>query len=170
MFNSDKFIIYVFLLVGMVYAENSVAVEERIVSISSDVFEESYQIGVDSTENDHFINSFYVDSYFKRELLNRKKVSIKEFIDNGVDFRSKRDVVFANIVGENFEKEQGGMIVIDTLYNALSGSRKRYELHLAKDKTGWRLYNAGHIISKIKVVANKIPLVGVIGAKDLIIN
>jgi hypothetical protein len=153
-----------------VCADKAMATEELLVSISSDVYLDSYQLGVDSIEIDHSISSFYIDNYLNGKIIKRMKLSVNEFIANGVKLTTKDDIVFASINGENFQKEQGGMIVIDALYNALNGSRKRYELHLAKDRSGWRLYNSGHLITKIKAIANKIPVVGVVGAKDLIMN
>lgn len=170
MLNLKRIAMYTIFISTLTYVNNSKSSEEQVVNITSDIVEDSYQLGVDSTESEHSISSFYIDNYLNGKFLKRMTLSIKKFIESGVSLPVNGAIVFAKVNGENFEKEQGGMIVIDTLYNALNGSRKRYELHLAKERSGWGLYHNGLLITQIKAIANKIPLVGVVGAKDLIMR
>jgi hypothetical protein len=79
-------------------------------------------------------------------------------------------IVVVKITGENFDEEQGGMLNLDTLVNILTGRRKNYELHLARAKKQWALYKNGHIITQIKVKANRVPILGVVGIKNLIME
>jgi len=170
MLNSKKLMALAFILSSLIYINVSKASEEVVANVSADVFTDSYQLVIDTNEVKQTLNAFHVDNVENGHLLKRKDLLVKDFIDNGVRFPVKGKIVFARISGENFDQEQGGVIVIDTLSNLLTGARKTYELTLAKDKRGWKLFNSGKVITQIKAIANKLPIIGVVGAKDLVMK
>jgi hypothetical protein len=59
------------------------------------------------------------------------------------------------------------MIIIDSLYNIITGKRKFYELQLPQTKNGWCLFYNSKPITKILAIANKLPFVGVVGVRTL---
>ncbi|MDD4972773.1 MAG: hypothetical protein PHY93_00400 [Bacteriovorax sp.] len=170
MLNSNKLMALAFCLSTIIFVNVSKASEQILATISTDAQSDSFQLAVNSDEENQTLTSFYIDNFSSGQFLGRDELSMKTFIKEGIDLPHKGKINFAKIIGENFDEEQGGVIVIDTLYNILTGKRKSYELHLAKDKSGWKLFKAGQIITQIKALANKVPLVGVVGAKDLVMK
>ena len=167
MINSKKLLAMAFCLSTLIYINTSKASEKLLTNIATDVLTDSYQLIVDLNEDDQTLKAFYIDNFTQGQFTNRDELSIKTFIEEGIILPHKAKLTFAKISGENFDEEKGGMIIIDTLYNALTGKRKSYELQMAQDKTGWGLFYKGKAISKILAVANKLPIIGVVGAREL---
>lgn len=70
----------------------------------------------------------------------------------------------------NFDTEQGGIVVVDTLYSGVSGERKSYEIQLAQDKSGWSLFKQGKAIKEINIKANRVMVLGTVGIKNLVMK
>ena len=70
----------------------------------------------------------------------------------------------------DFNLEQGGIVIVDTLYSGVSGQRKSYEIQLAQDKSGWSLFKEGKIITEIQIKTNRVKLLGSIGIKSLVMK
>jgi hypothetical protein len=170
MINSKKLMPLAFCFSTLIFINVSKASEQILATISTDVQADSYQLIVNTDEDKQLLTAFYIDNFSSGQFSSRDELSIKTFIKEGIKLPHKGKINFAQIIGENFDEEQGGVIVIDTLYNILTGRRKSYELHIAKDKSGWKLFRAGKIITQIKALANKVPLIGVVGAKDLVMK
>ena len=143
------------------------ASEDIIATITTNVDSESWQLIVEHNEETRSLEAFYIDNFTPGKEANRDTLSMDQFINDGLNLPQKSPRSFARINGQNFDRNQGGMVIIDTLYNAITGKRKSYELHLARDNKGWKLFYQGKAISKIVAMANKLPLVGIVGAKDL---
>ena len=75
-----------------------------------------------------------------------------------------------SLKSDNFDEEQGGIITVDTLYNGANGSRKEYDISMAKDKAGWTLMNQGKIVKQIYIQTNKVLFLGAVGIKNLIMK
>lgn len=154
----------------LMYAPRGRAAEQILATITTSVGSDSYQLVVDYNDEDQSLTNFFIDNFTDGHLTKRDALSMNTFIKEGIAFNNKGTYNFARIVPENFDKDQGGMIVIDALYNIITGKRKSYEMQLAKDNNGWSLFNKGHSIKEIYAEANKLPLIGVVGAKDLIMK
>jgi hypothetical protein len=159
-----------FVLSSLIYINATKASEEVMADISTDVSIDTFKLVIDTNNEEETINSFSIDNYENGHLTKRHNLLAKTFINEGIKIPVKGKIAFARIYSENFDEEQGGMIVIDTLYNLLTGNRKSYEVFLAKDRRGWKLFKSGKVITHIKAIAHKIPVVGIVGAKDLIMN
>ncbi len=150
-------------------AKESKAEEQTIAVITTDVNNDSYQLIVDTSDDGQKLEAFKFDEYPKTETT-KDFLPITNFINEGLRLPKNSRYNFASINSRNFDSEQGGIIIIDTLYNFITGKRKSYELHLAKDKSGWKLYDKGQVITRIFAYANRAPIIGVIGAKKLIMK
>lgn len=150
----------------LLYAPKGKADELTLATLSTDVTTDTYSLVVDVDCESQILKSFFVDSFAEGKRFNRDALSIDAFARDGIKVKNN----LAKIEAENFLPDQGGMITIDAVYNILTGKRKSYELHLAKDKTAWHLFSHGKMISKIHAVSNKVPIVGVVGAKDLLMQ
>ena len=79
--------------------------------------------------------------------------------------QSGREVV--KLVSENFSPYNGGNVVLDYLYNGITGKRKSLEMDLSRDGDEWSLYINGRKSTTMHFVKNKKALVGVVGIKDI---
>lgn len=170
MLNSNKLMALAFVLSTLIFMNVSKASEQILATITTDAFTDVYQLIVDANEEDNTLINFYIDKFSNGQFKNRDELSMNIFIKEGFKFPHKGSVNFATISGNGFDKEQGGMIIINAICSILTGKRKNYELDLAKDKSGWRLFSDGQLITKINVLANKVPIIGLVGAKDLVMK
>ncbi len=152
------------------WAPRSKASEQILATVTTDIDSDYYKLIVDTSDETQTLKTFFIDNFSNSKLTKRDSLEIKSFIKEGIVFNKKGKRTFAKITPENFDVEQGGMITIDILYNIITGKRRSYELHLAKDKESWKLFSHGKIINKILAHANKVPLIGVVGAKELVMR
>ena len=166
MFNSSKLLALAFCLSIIISLNVSKASEQILADITIDVFSDSYQLKINANEENQTISAVYIDNLSNGKLVSRDEISINSFIKEGIKIPHNSPINFAKISGENFDKEQGGILTIDAIYNILTGRRKSIEMELAKDQSGWKLFKAGQNITQIKAVINKIPVIGMVGVKD----
>lgn len=79
--------------------------------------------------------------------------------------QSGRKVV--KLQSDNFISHNGGDVVLDYLYNGISGERRKMKMDLSRDGDDWSLYINGRKTSKMHFVKNKKAIVGVIGVKKI---
>lgn len=170
MLTSRKLFALSFVLSICIFASVGKAGEHVLATITTDVDSEAYQLAISASNEDESLDSFLISNYNNGNINNRDELSIKLFIKEGLKLGVHGPVTFVKINGQNFDEEQGGVIVIDALYNIVTGKRKNYELQLAKSQDGWKLFYEGRPITQIFAKSNKIAIVGVVGAKDLIMK
>lgn len=171
MIHANKLLLMSFFIATIIFisVKQSQAAEQILATITTDVSNDRYQLTVETSDDGQILEAFMFDEY-PRNGTNKNALPIAQFITEGIKLPQNSKFNFAKISGQNFDHEQGGMIIIDTLYNFITGKRKSYELHLAKDKNGWKLYDKANQISRIIAHANKAPLIGIIGAKELVMK
>jgi hypothetical protein len=172
MLNSKKLFLFSFLLATVIAFNASLthASEQLLATISTDATGNTYHFSVSTEDEQQSLQKFLVDNFYENVKTSNDTIPIETFIKEGIKLSGKSSKNFAKIIGENFDSNLGGVIVIDILNNAITGKRVLYELQLAKAFEGWKLFYQGIAISKIKVRTNRLPIVGVVGAKDLELN
>lgn len=170
MLTKKKLLLVSFMISSSIFlsVSNSKASEQVLATLSTDVTSDSYQLIVDCNDDAQTLKSFFIDTYSDGKLAKRDALPMDAFIKDGIKVNNKYN--FAKISSQNFDQEQGGMIIIEALYNILTGKRKSYEMQLAKDKIGWKLFSNGHAINQIIAHANRVPVIGIVGAKDLVMK
>ncbi len=163
----NKLLSFSFLLSFLLFlcAPKTNAAEFILATVKTDVDNNTYNLVVDANDETNSLTAFFIDSYSNGKLDHRDALAMNTFIQEGFRFKN-----FAKISTSNFNEDLGGMITIETLSNILTGRRKSYEMHLAKDKSDWGFFKDGRKISEILAVANKVPIFGIVGAKELIMK
>ncbi len=170
MIASNKLLAISFLISLWIFSSTTKASEQVLATITTDLNSLSYHFVVDSGEYQQVLDAFYIDNYNGSAQLNRDILPIENFISEGFIFPKKNGPNFVKISGENFDTALGGTISIDILTNAITGKRKTYNLNLSPGLSGWKLFYLGNEIHQIKVLGNKIPIIGLVGARELEIN
>lgn len=153
----------------LVFSFNASAREEVLSTTDNDDNNEVYKLVVNVDDNTDTLKQLFKDTY-----VNNKK--IKRDVLNPLDLKTKSGVILEkrdshnvlNLKSDNFDYDRGGRIIIDTLYSGVSGDRKTYDLELAKDKTGWKLFKNQKIVSKFHVKVNRVLIT--IGIKNIIME
>lgn len=170
MVNSKKLLALSFFISICIFVSVGKAADQMLATVTTDADSLSYQLSVSYSDKDQVLTSFFISNFANGSFTNRDELPIKTFIKEGINMGVHGRVTFVKINGENFDEEQGGVIIIDAVFNLLTGKRKSYEMQLAKDQTGWKLFSEGKPITKILGKSNRVPMIGVVGAKELVMK
>ena len=146
------------------------ATEKTLATLSNDENKNTYLLIVDSDKDNQAIKTFYKDVYSNGKRITREVLDYNILINKGLILEQRDKYVILKLKSFNFDKEQGGIITIDTLYNGANGLRKSYDIQMAKTKTDWALINEGKIVNKIFIQTNKVMLLGSVGIKNLVMK
>lgn len=146
------------------------ASEQTLATISNDESKNTYQLVVDSTEGNRAIKTFYKDIFLNGKKVSREALDYRVLVRTGMILEQREKYVVMRLKSDNFDEQQGGIITVDTLYNGANGTRKAYDISLAKDKAGWALINQGKIVKQIFIQTNKVMLIGSVGIKNLVMK
>ena len=163
------FVISLFLFTTL-FSTFTMAGEQIILHITNDDSSTSYNLIVNSVESTNEIKTFYKDIYENGKKTSRITLDYHALISNGIVLDQRGKYVTMKLKSNNFDEQQGGLITIDTLLNGATGSRKTYEITLAKDTTGWAIASKGSIIKQLLIQVNKVRFIGTVGIKNLIMK
>jgi hypothetical protein len=149
------------------YGVKASANEQVLATIASDENDNTYQLVVDTNEDDRAIKTFYKDVFINGTKHSREALDSQLLIKNGMVLEQRKKYIVLKLKSDNFDNEQGGIVIVDTLYNGTNGKRKSYEIALTKDQTGWILTNHGKTVKDFFIESNRKMLIGVIGIKNL---
>lgn len=143
------------------------ATEEILATITNDDNNEVYTFVANSDDSSKSLKAFFKDDYINGKKVEREALSTTDLAKEGVvlDKRGERTVI--TLKSTNFDYVRGGTIVIDTLYNGVTGERKEYVVELAKDNDDWKLFNGNIAVSKLHIEVNKKAFIGSIGVKNI---
>jgi hypothetical protein len=156
------FVIYILI------SNNIFAKEEILATVTNDENKDIYKIVIASDENTGDVKTFYKDNYTGTSRVSRTALDYKSLPSSaGLVLEQRKEYRVIALQSNNFDNVRGGIINVDTLYNGASGQRKSYELSIAKDRTGWKLFKGNSSISKLHIEVNKIALLGTVGVKNI---
>lgn len=161
----------VFTVIMMVSIFNvAKAGEKTVATVSSDESAVIYKLVVESKDG-RGIDHFYKDVYENGKTRSlRIELDPQVLMRTGVILEQREKYVIMKLKSNNFDTEQGGIVVVDTLYSGVSGERKSYEVQLAQDKSGWALFKQGKTIKEIQIKANRVMVLGTVGIKNLVMK
>lgn len=160
------------LAVFVLLFSTTLLAREEILSITdNDDNNEVYNLVVNVDESTQTLKDLFKDTYvggkkIKRDHLNPEDLKTKE----GVILEKRDNYNVLNLKSDNLDFDRGGRIIIDTLYNGISGDRKQVDVELAKDKTSWKLFKDKKPVSKFHVRVNKVIVIGTVGIKTIIME
>lgn len=160
-------ILYTLLLLSL-FSANLFAREETISITDNDDNNEIYNLLVDVDDSTDTLKGLFKDTYIngvkiRRDILNPLDLKTSD----GVILEKRDNYNVLNLKSDNLDYDRGGRIIIDTLYNGISGERKSYDVELAKDKNSWKLFQKNKIVSKFHVKVNKVIVIGKVGIKTI---
>jgi hypothetical protein len=170
MLNQKKLFALALLLAATLSASITKASEQALATISNDESKNTYQLVIDSTDGNRAIKTFYKDIFLGGRKISREALDYRVLVRTGIILEQRDKYIVMRLKSNNFDEEQGGVITVDTLFNGANGTRKAYEISLAKDKAGWELMSQGKVIKQIYIQTNKVKFLGSVGIKNLVMK
>jgi hypothetical protein len=159
-----------FTLALMITIFNVVKAEEQIIAnVTADNKSTSYKLVIDVRDGRN-IKNFYKDVYEGNNLVRRELLDSSLMLNTGMVLEQRDSHVVMRLKSLNFDNEQGGIVVVDTLFNGVTGERKGYEIQIAKSLNGWSLFSHGKSINNIQIQTNRVMLIGEVGIKNLLLK
>lgn len=166
-----KLVILISLINTLLFSVTVMANEETLSVTDNDDNNEVYNLVVDVDDSTQSLKSLYKDTYVSGNKIRRDNLNPLDLkTDDGMIVEKRDNYNVLNLKSNNFDYDRGGKIIIDTLYNALTGERKTVDLELAKDKNSWRLFRNQKVVSKLHVKVNKVIVIGTVGIKTIIME
>jgi hypothetical protein len=125
---------------------------------------------LDIDETTHSVNNFYKETYLKSVLILREKLEAKNLEGDGIKLEERDNRVILALKSDSFNQNYGGELIIDSLYNGTIDERKNYYLELTREQDGWYLLSEKKKITQLFIETNKIPILGVIGIKNILMK
>lgn len=151
-----------FLMAGAVHAR-----EQVLATISSDDNKGVFNFVANIDDKNQNIKGFFKDNYNGGNKTAREALDVRGINREGVVLDKRGDHTVINLRSNNFDLERGGAVVIDTLFNGVTGERKGYEVELSRSGDTWKLFNRNTPVSKLFIEVNKKPIVGTVGIKNI---
>jgi hypothetical protein len=145
------------------------AEEQIIANVTADNKSTSYKLVIDVRDGRN-IKNFYKDVYEGNNLVRRELLDSSLMLNTGMVLEQRDSHVVMRLKSLNFDNEQGGIVVVDTLFNGVTGERKGYEIQIAKSLNGWSLFSHGKSINNIQIQTNRVMLIGEVGIKNLLLK
>lgn len=144
----------------------SFAGSQKVMLITNDIDTNLVTISVNS--NDQTFKSIHkVETSLDKKVVADATYDLaKLYTGPAVQIKKEREVVKIRF-NKGFDPVYGGSFVLDYLYSGISGERKNLELDLTKNGTKWEVTLDNKIASKLHVLGNKKPVVGVIGISTI---
>lgn len=143
--------------------------ELLMANIKSDVDEYTYQFYVE-TAIDQTVEAVRVVWYDGKGRKFRDDTHLAQrVIDEGVVLIEQKGREAVRLEVENFSVKTGGAVVMNYLYNGVTGSRKNYRLSLKKMGSKFTLIeeNSQKEVNDFFVFGNKVPVFGLVGIRDI---
>lgn len=147
------------------------AQEKVLCTVSSDVDTSTGRMTYVMDEEGRAIAHLYKEAYENGKLTDRSEVDISDLNGKGIVLHQKDKYVTVRLYSHNFDDERGGVLYLDTLYNAVKGERKEYQIDVAKnERSEIVMSNKNKSFSHMKFIGKKAPIVGVIGIGNVLFS
>ena len=140
------------------------AAEKVLCLVSSDVDKDTGRMVYEMDEEGRAIKHLYKEAYVNGKLTERVEVNMADLLGDGIVLHKKDKYVTVRLYSHNFDEERGGVLFLDTLYNAVKGERKEYTIEVARTSDSEiTMSSNGKNFNSMKFIAKRAPIVGVIG-------
>ena len=160
----------IFLIVfNFALSFSAFAAEKLLCSVSSDIDSDIGKIMYEMDGDNRAIKHLFMESFHNGVLTGRIELAA-EGLKQGIILAKKDKYTIIRMHSDNYDTESGGLLYLDTLYSAISGERKEYMIEITKDDTGVVLLQNKQVFTKMKFVAKRSKMLGVIGIEKVILD
>jgi site-specific DNA-adenine methylase len=169
--SGDFMRIHILILLCSFASAPLLAREETLSITDNDDNNEVYNLVVNVDETTQSLTDLYKDTFVSGKKIRRDHLNPLDLkTQDGVILEKRDKYNVLNLKSDNLDYDRGGKILIDTLYNGVTGDRRQVELELSKDKNSWKLFKEGKSVSKFHVHVNKVVILGTVGIKTIVME
>lgn len=143
------------------------ASEQNVATITNDDNPNVVKFILDVDEQTHSVVNFYKETYLKSNLILRERLEPKSLEGQGIVLEERDNRIVLALKSLSFNEIYGGELIIDTLYNGTIGERKNYNIELVREDDKWSLVSEGRKVNQLFIETNKLPIIGVVGIKNI---
>lgn len=144
------------------------AVEKVLCVVSSDVDSDIGKLVYEMDEDGRGIKHLYSEKWVNNKLIDRSEINFMDVNGDGIILHKKDKYITVRLYSHNFDEERGGVLYLDTLYNAIKGERKEYTIEVSKNINNELEMLSNKVkFSNMKFIGKKAPIVGVIGIEKV---
>jgi hypothetical protein len=146
------------------------AEEQTVATIANDDNPNIVKFILDIDKQTHSVINFFKETYLKSALILRERLEAKNLEGAGIILEERDNRIVLALKSDNFNENYGGSLTIDTLYNGTIDDRRSYFVELVREQENWSLQSNKKKISNLFIETNKLPIIGVVGIKNIIMN
>jgi hypothetical protein len=157
-------------IISLLFSMSVFSAELRICVITSDIDSEKTEMFIDFSANGDIDSIRLFKTVEGGKVVSNDTHPVERVVEDGIvaSERQNRDIVILK-TDKDFSPSQGGIIVMDYLYNGIKNVRKAYKLKMTKTGTTIELSTLeGQKVNRLMFKGNRAPVVGVIGIKEII--
>lgn len=141
--------------------------EKILCDVTNDIDKETARIVYEIDEESRELKGLFTERYVNNKLVERSALDISDLLGAGVVLHKKDKYVTVRLYSHNFDEVRGGILYLDTLYNAINGQRKEYVIETSiSDAEATMSYN-GVAFKKMHFVAKRSGILGPIGVERI---
>lgn len=142
-----------------------------LCTISSDIDSNIAVLSYDMDEDQRSVTHMYQETYENGKLTSKEEINMDGLNNGGIILLKKDKLVVVRIWSDNFDRERGGVLYVDTLYSGISGERRQYEMDVSKNNQGnIILLSNKNEFNKMKFIAKRSKVFGVIGIEKIVFS
>jgi hypothetical protein len=146
----------------------SQAAEKLLCLVTSDIDKDQGKMIYEMDEDGRKITHLWSERWVNNKLVDRSEIQISDLLGNGIILNKKDKYVTVRLYSHNFDEERGGVLYLDTLYNALKGQRKEYLIEVSKNlNNDIEMSSNGQSFTRMNFIGKKSPILGVIGIEKV---
>ncbi|MDO9181656.1 MAG: hypothetical protein Q7U04_04570 [Bacteriovorax sp.] len=143
------------------------SLENTLCLVSSDLDNDYGKIVYQMDQDNREILHLYQESYHDGKLSGRIELNAQG-LQEGIVLNRKDKYITVRMHSDNYDPERGGVLYLDTLYSGVSGERREYAMELGMDKEGPVLVKDKVKFEKMKFIAKRSKVFGVIGVERVV--
>ncbi|MBC7429066.1 MAG: hypothetical protein H7336_10670 [Bacteriovorax sp.] len=146
----------------------SEAKESLLCVVTSDLDSDTAKLTYEMDEDGRKITHLWSEKWVNNKLAERTEMQMQDLLGDGVILNKKDKYVTVRLYSHNFDDERGGVLYLDTLYNAVNGQRKEYMIEVSKNVNNEiEMANNKVMFNRMKFIAKKSPILGPIGIEKV---
>lgn len=151
----------IFLLTSLFSFTN--ATEKQLLLVTNDVDQETAKMIYELDETSGMIKHLYSETYTNGQMTKRVELFAKDLEGEGIVLNRKDKIITVRLYSHNFDEDRGGVLYLDTLYNALTGERKEYVIEMSIDGESAKMFSNKNQFNRMHFLAKRSKVFGVIG-------
>lgn len=156
------------ILFSVVLSLPALAKKIELTKITNDIDKEVVTFYLHLDQHEKVDSISYVTKDAQGRIVKEKDWIYNEVANGGVvlDTRNGYDILKLELA-DDFNRNNGGVISLNYLYNGATGSRRRLNFELGKRAGHYKLIHTNKLVGKLHVKSNYVRVIGLVGISQI---